>query len=125
MWVRWETKHSAFTGPRKETLFCFPLPLFNIKALCPPSRIFSSSAVMAICSHCAGKVSGIGKRTYMVILLQPRDLEGILLEVRILCVSILLKSGISKVLHVLSKSALYSGQLACEILKRYVCFNVY
>lgn len=78
---------------------------------------------MVICSHCAGKLSGIGKHTYMVILLQPRALEGILLEVRILCASTLLKSGISKVQHVLSKSALYSGWLACEDFKRYVRFQ--
>lgn len=31
---------------------------------------------MVIHSHCAGKVSGIGKHTYMVILLQPRALDG-------------------------------------------------
>lgn len=79
---------------------------------------------MVIHSHCAGKVSGISKHTYMVILLQPRALEGIVLEARILCASTNLKTMDFKsatcAVCFSSKSALYSGLLACEVFKRFV-----
>ncbi len=82
---------------------------------------------MVIHSHCAGKVSGIGKRTYMVLLLQSSALEGILLEVRILCASTTLKTKDFKsatcAVCFSPKSALYSGLLACEVFKRCVSFQ--